>query len=231
MSTMSLRSLTDLRPPGPAGGLLKIALVASSLALLLWMVVFSAVAHADGDPASDFLPVYDVFYPYLPVSPALQKALNAEVASAHSARFPIKVALISSPQDLGAIPELFGRPRLYARFLDLELNRSGGRAEPPLLVVMASGFGVQGLTSPAAHAATSLPRPRGQEPDDLARAAVEAVTKLAAAEGHAIKGVPIQSASSADSDGVLALRILSGLVAVGCAAILIRRGSNANTVR
>src|SRR5258708_32167733 len=100
---MSLRSLTDLRPPGPAGGLLKIALVACSLALLLWMVVFSAVAHAAGDPASDFLPGYDVFYPHLHVSPPVQKALNAQVAAAASARCPPQGGVLSPPHDRAVV--------------------------------------------------------------------------------------------------------------------------------
>ena len=78
-----------------------------------------ALARADGDPASDVLLGQSVFYPYQPaVSASLQKQLDAETAAAQKAKFPIKVALIGSPVDLGVIPDLFGQPQKYANFLD-----------------------------------------------------------------------------------------------------------------
>src|SRR5207248_11177957 len=128
-----------------------------------------ATALADGDPASDVLLGEDVFYPYSPVvSPALQKALNAETAAARRAHFPIKVALIGSPVDLGVIPDLFGQPQKYAAFLDQEISF---RAKQPLLVVMAAGYGAVGLSPAATNLVGSLPKPAGTHGDDLARAA------------------------------------------------------------
>ena len=83
----------------------------------------------------------NVFYPYTPpVSPALQKSLNAATAAAKQAGFPIKVALIASPVDLGVIPDLFGKPQKYADFLDQEISF---QAKQPLLVVMSAGYGVR----------------------------------------------------------------------------------------
>ena len=70
----------------------------------------------------------------LPVQPAvaagLQKSLNAETAGASRLHFPIKVALIASPADLGAIPSLFAKPQQYADFLDQEISFAGTKQLP-----------------------------------------------------------------------------------------------------
>ena len=148
-------------------------------------IAHNAVARADGDPASDVLLGENVFYPYSPaVSAALQKTLNAETTAANRAHFPIKVALIASPADLGVVPDLFNKPQKYAQFLAQEISFQGKR---PLLVVMPSGYGVQGLTPAATSAAASLQKPAGGQSNDLARAAIAAIPKLAAAAGHTIR--------------------------------------------
>jgi uncharacterized membrane protein YgcG len=155
-------------------------------------------ALADGDPASDMLLVQNVFYPFSPpVAPAIQRTLNAETAAAKRAHFPIKVALIASPADLGAIPSLFAKPQQYADFLDQEISFFGGKQL--LLVVMPNGYGVQGLTPSGTAAAAKLPPPAGRASDDLARAAIAAVPKLAAAAGHPVGAV--SGGSSAGSSG------------------------------
>jgi len=148
-----------------------------------------APALADGDPASDVLIAENVFYPFTPpVAQSLQNALNAETAAARRAHFPIKVALIASATDLGAIPSLFAKPQRYANFLDVEISFFGGKQ--PLLVVMPNGYGVRGLGAPATAAAGRLPAPAGRTSDDLARAATVAVSRLAAAAGHPVSGAP-----------------------------------------
>ena len=120
-----------------------------------------ASATADGDPASDVLLGENVFYPYSPpVSTSLQGTLNAETAAAARAHFPIKVALIASPTDLGVVPDLFDQPQKYADFLDQEISF---QTKQPLLVVMPSGYGIQGLTRPATAAAASLTKPTGNQ--------------------------------------------------------------------
>ena len=123
--------------------------------------VFAAAppaARADGDPASDMLLIQNVFYPFSPpVAPAIQRTLNAETAAAKRAHFPIKVALIASPADLGAVPSLFAKPQQYADFLDQEISFFGGKQ--PLLVVMPNGYGVQGLTPSGTVAASSCRHP------------------------------------------------------------------------
>lgn len=175
------------------------------LGLMLLLAVLAttfapARARADGDPASDMLLAQSVFYPFSPaVATGLQKTLNAEAAAANRAHFPLKVALIESPADLGAIPSLFGKPQQYATFLDQEI--SFANTKDLLLVVMPAGYGVAGLTPRATDAAASLPKPSGRQSDDLARAALDAIPKLAAVAGHPIGAVSGASGTSAGSGG------------------------------
>jgi hypothetical protein len=184
-------------------------------------------ALADGDPASDVLLGENVFYPYAPpVSVAMQKQLNAATAAAKRAGFPIKVALIASPVDLGVIPDLFGKPQKYAEFLDQEISF---RAKQPLLVVMRDGFGVQGLSPKATAAAATLAKPRSGTGNDLAQAARAAVAKLAAVSGHPISGAAGATGSSGSGGGgsgstiVIALAAAALLTASALAAVTIRR--------
>ena len=154
-----------------------------------------AAARADGDPASDTLLGENVFYPYEPpVAASAQRTLNAETAAAKKAGFPLKVALIAAPTDLGVIPDLFGKPQQYADFLDQEISFQG---KQPLLVVMAAGYGLQGLSELATNAGRGLRPPAGKTSTDLATAAITAVQKLAAASGHPLKGVPGVDGSNA----------------------------------
>jgi hypothetical protein len=183
------------------------------------------IAYADGDPASDVLLGESVFYPYTPaVSTALAKTLNAETAAASRKLFPIKVALIASPVDLGVIPDLFGKPQQYAAFLDQEISF---QTRQPLLVVMSSGFGLEGMTAPANSAIASVAKPVSGSSDDLARAAITAVAKLAAAEGHPIAGVPGVPGASKSGGGSSTTIVLAVLIAAalasGAALIVLRR--------
>src|SRR4030088_2524992 len=135
------------------------AQLAATLVMLVLVLasLHPASAIADGDPASDVLLGENVFYPYSPpVSATLQKTLNAETAAAAKAHVPIKVALIASPVDLGVIPGVFGKPQAYAQFLDQEISF---QKKQPLLVVMSTGYGVQGMSAAATRAAASLSKP------------------------------------------------------------------------
>jgi hypothetical protein len=154
----------------------------------LTLALATPAAQGDGDPASDVLIGENVFYPYSPsVSPALQSTLNAETAAASREHFPIKVALIPSPADLGSITSLFGQPQNYADFLDVEISYLNIRQL--VLVVMPGGYGVSGLNRAATLAERTLTKPAGGQSDNLARAAIVAVAKLASAAGHPIKTV------------------------------------------
>ena len=190
------------------------AIAAAGLALTL---VSAPLAHADGDPASDVLLGESVFYPYSPaVSTALQNKLNAEAAAAAHAHFPIKIALIASPPDLGAIPVLFDKPQQYAKFLEQEISFTGTR--PQLLVVMPDGYGVQGLNPAATAAVASLAKPAGTQTNDLASAAITAVRVLAAAARHPIKTSDPSSASGNGNHSTTLLVIVMALAAVAVAA-------------
>ncbi len=194
-------------------------LTSALAAILIAMAIAPLAALADGDPASDVLLGENVFYPYSPATAnAIQKTLNSETAAANRAGFPIKVALIGSPVDLGVIPDLFGKPQQYADFLDQEISF---RAKQPLVVVMAAGYGTQGLNANATHLATALPKPAGRTSDALATAAVTAVAKLATASGHPIKGVPGVAGSSSGSGSPTVIVVILALAAVGTAAALV----------
>ncbi len=65
--------------------------------------------------------------------------MTSAVSSVYAGGNRIKVALIATPDDLGAIPSLFDKPDDYSRFLGQEL---AGFYVGPLLIVMPSGFGI-----------------------------------------------------------------------------------------
>jgi hypothetical protein len=197
-------------------------------AVMLAVAMLPSGAFGDADPASDMLLIQNVFYPYMPqVSQPLQRTLNAETAAAAKAKFPIKVALIASKIDLGAIPVLFGKPKEYANFLDREISFSGPQ---PLLVVMPQGAAVQGMNAAATAVGNALPKPASAVSNDLARLAIAAVPKLAAAAGHPIKAVAAEPSSRAggssgggsSSTTVLVVLIVAA-VAIAGAVIGIRR--------
>jgi hypothetical protein len=197
-----------------------------ALAATLCALLVPAAALADGDPASDTLLGENVFYPYAPpVTGAVQRTLNSETAAAKRNRFPIKVALIAAPTDLGVIPSLFGRPQRYADFLDQEISFVG---KQQLLVVMADGYGAEGLTGPAKLAVSALKPPAGKTSTDLAQAAITAVARISAAAGHPITGVKgLRGSSSGSSGGSSTTPILIGLIvaalAVAGTLLLLRR--------
>jgi hypothetical protein len=198
----------------------RIACLLLALGLVGALSVPSA-AWADGDPASDFLLAQNVFYPFQPpVAASLQRSLNAETAATQHAGLPLKVALIHSPADLGAIPSIFGKPQGYANFLDREISFNGPQ---PLLVVMPDGYGVAGL--PAARVAgvvRSLRPPAGSSSDDLARAAAPAILRIAAADGHPIPSADAQtSAGTGGGSPTLIIALALAVVAVIAAAGLL----------
>lgn len=189
------------------------ALLSLLAAIAVLALSVAPAALADGDPASDVLLGENVFYPYAPqVSPALQKTLNAETAATTKAGFPLKVALIAGPVDLGVIPDLFGQPQKYADFLDQEISF---QTKQPLLVVMPAGYGVQGVPAAAQAALASLPKPGGKQSNDLAKAAIDAVPKLAKAAGH-----PISTPGSTSSSGGVSTTTIILIVLIAAALLV-----------
>ena len=139
-----------------------------------------AAVLADGDPASDYLIVQDAFLPYPPPDAAADAELSAALAAVRHEHGRVKVAVIATPNDLGSVSSLFGRPGDYARFLGLELRFAYGAA---LLVVMPAGYGFynDGKLTPAADATLAGQSIADKSPAGLTRAAAQAVTALARA--------------------------------------------------
>jgi len=186
------------------------------------------LAHADGDPASDYLLSQKTFLPFDAKVPNEQvHALNGIVEDARKKGYPIRVAVISRPFDLGAVPSLWKKPETYARFLGQELFFVyKGR----LLVVMPNGFGVSrgGKKYPSGQAVVDKLPPPGQGGAALTAAATQAVRKLAAANGVRAEIPPPPSSDSSTDDrliiaaaaGGIALLILAGM---GIKRLLARR--------
>jgi hypothetical protein len=229
-ATPAPAALRPAAPPAPSP-LRRATALALALALAAGLVaamLAPAVARADGDPASDVLLGANVFFPYTPpVATGIQKTLNVETAAASHAKFPIKVALIASPVDLGVIPDLFGKPQKYADFLDQEISF---QTRQPLLVVMSAGYGVQGIHGPARLAVATLPRPAGGTTNDLARAAITAVAKLASASGHPIRGVagiPQGPSSGGSSTTPIVIALAAAAVLTAAVLVALRRRQTA----
>jgi hypothetical protein len=171
-------------------------------------------ARGDGDPASDFLLVQPDYLPSPAPSRSLSSQLTALADAAASEGFPIRVAVIRSSADLGSIPELMGRPGLYARYLGQELRLAyQGR----LLVVMPQGYGYSMAGHPlGGPVLAGLPRPAGDGANALTRAAIVAVRRIAAAGGHPLvaKDVRVTAAAPASGSGVWAAAGAIAMIAV-----------------
>src|SRR5580692_11254962 len=94
----------------------------------------SPAARADGDPCSDVLVYQNLFVAAdANVSIPQQVELGDLLTSAANADFPIRVAIVSQPDDLGAITALWQKPAAYASFLGTELSLTYAQR---LLIVM-----------------------------------------------------------------------------------------------
>lgn len=187
------------------------------------MLVGAGLARADGDPASDVLYTGHVFFPYsTTISRSAQETLVETVDAAEKAGYPIRVALIGAPVDLGAVTALWAQPRKYASFLSLELSFI---YKGPLLIVMPSGLGFahRKESTTADYAALSKVKVAAGS-DGLAVTAVEAVRALAARAGHPIIAAGSSSASSSGMNRALAGGIaLAVLLVSGGAVVAVRR--------
>ena len=156
-------------------------------------------ALADADPPSDVLLLQDVYYPYQPpVAANLRSTLDKLVAQSQRAGYPVKVALVQSAVDLGAIPQLFGRPAAYAPFLEREI---AFRTRGPLLAVMPAGIATANVNAKARQAIAPITVDRSQQSNGLVAAAIRAVPKMATASGHPVAEVPVPAASGSRTAG------------------------------
>jgi hypothetical protein len=138
----------------------------------------AGTARADGDPASDVLVLYNVFVPYEAPSKTAAAALSKQVQAAYIAGYRVKVAVVATKFDLGAIPSLFGKPTEYAKFLGQELSSF---YIGPLLIVMPAGYGIYDggrSTQAENNVLAGLARPASAKPTDLVSAATATVGRL-----------------------------------------------------
>ena len=157
----------------------------------------SPAARADGDPGSDVLVYQNLLVAAdSNISIAQQVELGDLLTSASRDGFTIRVAIIATPADLGAITQLWRKPASYASFLGIELSLAYSQR---LLVVMPDGFGFNwpGRSAGAADRVLGKivikPGATG-----LATSAETAVRALAAASGARLApsaaGLPAETA-------------------------------------
>jgi hypothetical protein len=193
------------------------------MALVCAACMAAPAARADGDPASDFLLTRDTFLPFdANISKEQTEQLDAIVAEAKDSGFRIKVALIASEIDLGAVPSLWRKPETYARFLGQEIFfLYKGR----LLIVMPNGYGVSRAGKPLASAqrvVDKLPKP-GDGGPALATAAIRAVQRLAAQVGVQLEIPKASSGSNTWRDRIVLAGIAAGIVLLFVAGFVARR--------
>jgi len=166
-------------------------------------------ARSDADPASDVLLGSPVFYPFQPpVATSLQNQLQEELAQLQKQGLNLKVAIIGSPVDLGALPDMFGKPQTYAEFLEREISFNQPQ---PLLVVMPQGFGVSHAVP--LSSLTGVKVDAAGKSDGLARTAIVAVQRIAQAAVKPIAG-PAHGGSSSPGG-------TSPLITFGAPALLV----------
>jgi hypothetical protein len=193
---------------------------------LLAAAVLVPVARADGDPASDYLLQDQVFYPYYSNTPKPALAqFESTVAAANKAGYTIRVAVITSPYDLGSLSALWEKPLAYSHFLALELSFAyKGR----LLVVSPKGYGyiektvVIKSTAESKFSPPSLALvktvPIGKGTDGLLQTADKAVRVLAAKAGYKLPAAKVTaSAGSGSSSDTIVIAIAA---AIGAALIV-----------
>jgi hypothetical protein len=187
-------------------------------------------ARADGDPASDYLLGQSTFLS--PYDGKIDKAeadrLIQMLADAKAKGFTLKVAVVVSRYDLGAVPILFRKPQTYAKFLAQEDYFIW---KDELLVVMPNGYGIyQAKKLPAADQAliSKLPWTDTTNGTELVVAAQRAVRALAARRGITLQLAPLPSSGSSTTRDRIVIgvgAVLAILLAFGARLLWRRRGA------
>jgi cytochrome oxidase Cu insertion factor (SCO1/SenC/PrrC family) len=177
----------------------------------------SPAARADGDPGSDVLVYQNLFVASdANISIAQQVEIGDLLTSAERSGFTIRVAIIATPDDLGAITQLWGKPTSYASFLGIELSLAYAQR---LLVVMPDGFGFnwQGHSTAAADKVLGkiAIKPGGS---GLATSTETAVRALASASGVWLAAPTAAQAAGAAGGGASSAARAGGVSAGAGAA-------------
>jgi hypothetical protein len=181
-----------------------------------------AAAWANGDPASDYLLTQPLFLPFTTnIDRGEVTRLAGLLKNANEQKYPIRVALILTPSDLGTAFSLFRKPQKYAEFLSLELAFV---YRDRLLVVMPNGYGyaVNGKPDKKASAVLAKLPPPGADATKEVTAAIAAVQALAKANGIELV-VPKQSGGSATRDRITIAAAATAGIALIAAFVLYRR--------
>jgi MYXO-CTERM domain-containing protein len=191
----------------------------AALALLAALVAPWA-ARADGDPASDTLLIQPLYTPVSQkISPDVLKTLDTTIASANTAGFKVRVALILDRTDLGAVPQLFGHPLQYVHLLagELYFGWKGG-----IIAVQPSGIGVRNMKplAPAQAVVNGIAIAKPATADSLAIAATTAIRKLAAKRGITLAAGPTTAPSKSGSSSSTTTIVIVAVVVVVLLALL-----------
>ena len=176
-------------------------------------------ALADGDPASDYLITQQLFVSFKATfSDSNATRLRTLLDDSKQQGFPLKVAVIAGPYDLGSVPSLFGKPQQYASFLGQEDYYF---FKQELLVVMPQGYGLykhSGVPAGDRAAIAKLPSPATVKIGPLIAAAERAVVVLADRRGLTL------SAKSASQSHRWRdrLMILAGVLVLCALAVVVR---------
>jgi len=194
-------SRPGLRVASRRPGATRVGLLTALLAALL-LVVTVAEARADGDPASDYLLEQSTFLSNVDghVAAAQANLLIQMLAQAQKDGFPLKVAVIVTPYDLGAVPILFDKPKTYATFLGEEDYYYW---KDELLVVMPNGYGIyksSGLPAADKAAIAKLGFTHTSNGTALVVAAERAVRALAARRGISFGAVSVRPGGSSTGE-------------------------------
>jgi len=203
---------------------------------LIAAAVTAPAARADGDPASDYLLTYEVFYPYYTNTPkATLDQLKETVAEANKRGYTIRVAVITSPYDLGSVSALWQKPRSYAGFLAEELAFV---YRGPLLIVSPNGYGFNESTKRVGTTYVVHPSPKtlallrtvpiGKGTDGLLRTADTAVRRLAASHGVTLPAATTSTGSGSGSGSnmdtiVIAIAAVAGALLIAGLEVVRRK--------
>jgi hypothetical protein len=168
-------------------------------------------ALADGDPASDYLLSQQTFLPFDANIPAASsEQLAGLVRDANEHGYKIRVAVIATRYDLGAVTALWKQPKTYASFLAQEIAFA---YKGPLLIVMPYGLGFHAPSGATRAGYRALARVRPAPGiSGLMAAAVSSVEELAAAHGVRARP-PVATATSAKHDRIL-IAVVGGVIAI-----------------
>ena len=194
------------------------------LVALLLCLVAAPLAHADGDPASDWLIGQSTFIPPdAGISKDDQAKLVALLQSAKEQGYTLRVAVIQSRYDLGSVTVLDKHPHLYAPFLSQELRFVyKGR----VLVAMSNGYAIarNGKRDPVeqkALANLAVAKPFQGAP--LAASVERAIRRLTSRAGVHVQAAPITASTTSPNHDRLLIGAGAALLLLAVVAVSLWR--------